>query len=157
MSPLRGWVRDASAAALLSVMFGAGCAERPRPSADASNPPAASTQVAVRPAQPCDSATTQLAMTACHAQAAKDAEALEETRYSAARQALQTKAATDQIGPLEAAEQAWKQYRDAECTAAAGLYAGGSIAGLITADCRARLASERAAELKTVYLDWAAQ
>jgi uncharacterized protein YecT (DUF1311 family) len=96
-------------------------------------------------------------MTACRAQVAKEAEALEEGRYAAAMQALETKGATDQRGLLEAAEQQWREYRDAQCQAAAGLYGGGSMAPMVTADCRARLAGQRAAELKAVYLDWAAQ
>ena len=105
---------------------------------------------------PCDTARTQLAMTSCRNEAARRAEAAEADLYARAIAALKQKGTAAQVGALESAERKWRDYRDATCQGAADLYAGGSLAGFALVDCRARLASARAAELQADYLDWAA-
>jgi uncharacterized protein YecT (DUF1311 family) len=96
-------------------------------------------------------------MTACQAEEAKRADSLEIEQYGAARQALESKGAAVQVPLLDSAEQAWKSYRDAQCEAEAGLYAGGSAAPMMKVVCQGRMARSRTEELKQVYEEWARQ
>jgi uncharacterized protein YecT (DUF1311 family) len=93
-------------------------------------------------------------MTFCHLEEAKRAEATEAERYGQAVEAFKRKGSPEQSRALEVAEQKWKDYRDAECQVAASLHAGGSLANMVEADCRTRLANARTATLKLVYVDW---
>jgi uncharacterized protein YecT (DUF1311 family) len=54
---------------------------------------------------------------------------------------------------LMKAQQAWEQYRDLDCQAAYGTYAGGTMAGAEFAACKAHLTTERVAELKRIYAE----
>jgi uncharacterized protein YecT (DUF1311 family) len=77
---------------------------------------------------------------------------LETKRYAEAVKVLSARGVPGESRTLEAAERQWKEYRDAECEAASALFKGGSAEPMIAADCRARLATQRAAELQVVYL-----
>lgn len=146
----------------LCVILAVGCVRHP----DTANERVQGSQVQVatqppppRPpaAQVCDSAKTQLEMTACRTELAEQAEAVEAESYDKALAALKSKNAIEHVGMLNSAEQKWKDYRDAQCQAAGTLYSDGSAAPMIRADCRARLANERVVELRAVYQDWMAQ
>lgn len=137
---------------------GAGCKSKvsdPPPPVQQAVTPA--TPASSAPADPCDSIATQVGMNACYGQKAKLADSLEQAAFTAARNALKGKGADDRVAQLEAAEQAWAAYRDAECQAEAGLNEGGSVVPLVIATCRAGLADRRAEELKEVYQEWAKQ
>ena len=60
-------------------------------------------------------------------------------------------AATSREG-LRKAERAWVAYRDANCDAEVATHAGGSIAPTVLLMCRIKLARERMAEIKRIYL-----
>jgi len=149
-------------AATLLALAALACAGacRPRTHAPAQEPERGrAAQVAAPAAQtdPCDTVANQLALTSCRGEGARRAEAAEAERYARALGVLRQKGAASQAVALERAEQKWKDYRDATCQAAADLYAGGSVAGLILVDCRARLATARAAELRAIYPDEASR
>lgn len=107
--------------------------------------------------EPCDSAVTQLELTMCRAELAQRAEQRLTERYAAAVQALEAKGRNDLVGRLDRSQHAWAGYRDSHCEAIRALYEGGSAAAMIEADCRGRLAQERARELDSTYLDWASR
>jgi len=54
---------------------------------------------------------------------------------------------------LKRAETAWEAYRDANCTFASDLFRGGSMQGLVVAECQTRLAEERIEELEELRQD----
>ena len=141
-----------SLGALAVVLLALGCPSRTETVPGGSDTTRSQTAPA---AQACDSARTQVDITACQTRAATDAEAEEDARYARAVDAIKQKGTAEQSAALANGEAKWKDYRDTHCRAAAGLYAGGSVAGTVGAVCRARLANERAVELKAVYLDWA--
>ena len=53
---------------------------------------------------------------------------------------------------LLASQRAWLAFRDRECVVEGGELAGGSAQGMVIANCRARLTTERTAQLAT--LEW---
>ena len=139
------------------ALLAAGCS-RPQPAsnqqaADApSRPPAAAPAPAAQ-ADPCASAANQLELNLCKAAHARRADSLEVAQYDSATRWLKQRQAADRLPLLDASDQAWKVYREAQCKAEAGGYAGGSLAPTILADCQARLANLRAEELKKVYAE----
>ncbi|MCB9655844.1 MAG: DUF1311 domain-containing protein [Deltaproteobacteria bacterium] len=92
-------------------------------------------------------------MTLCRVEAANRTESLEAERYTRALLALGAKGDVELARTLEVIEQKWKDYRDAHCRTVGSMYAEGSMTTMIVADCRSRLAGERAAELGVVYLE----
>lgn len=54
---------------------------------------------------------------------------------------------------LIAAQNAWLQYREAECKAVAGAYEGGSMEPMQSAACYLSLNTQRAKELHMIYVD----
>jgi hypothetical protein len=52
---------------------------------------------------------------------------------------------------LVQAQRAWKEYRDRDCQAAYGMYAGGTMAGTAYLACKTRLTNQRLEELKRIY------
>lgn len=52
---------------------------------------------------------------------------------------------------LKKAETAWATYRDAECAYEASIYLGGSLAKVVSADCRLRLTATHAIDLNREY------
>ena len=51
------------------------------------------------------------------------------------------------------AQDAWTQYRETHCQAVAAVYAGGSMAPMQEAHCRADLAAQRTRALETILAD----
>ena len=97
----------------------------------------------------CRAAKTQREIEECAATGLADANAQLERAY------------TKHVGALEGedrerlvqAERAWEHYRDLDCRAAEGVYAGGTMAATEVAACKARLARERLAELERIYAE----
>ena len=48
------------------------------------------------------------------------------------------------------AQRAWITHRDTQCAAEGGRYAGGTMQGMVIAQCKTRLTRERTAELKAM-------
>jgi uncharacterized protein YecT (DUF1311 family) len=93
---------------------------------------------------PCSAATSQAQLNRCWAnQADKAAQ-----RLNAALDAALAK--TTARDPVQAAQEKWKEYRDAECDAVAALYEGGSMQPMQRSACIVHLTNERIAELKNV-------
>lgn len=143
--------------ALGLVLFGTSCA-RPGPRSDqptdsTTAAPAAPPAGPAAQADPCDSATSQMAINACKAALAARSDSLELAQYDVATAWLKQRGATDRIPLLEASEQAWKAYREAQCKAEGGGYAGGSLAPTIIADCRTKLTRLRTEELRRAYAE----
>lgn len=92
----------------------------------------------------CSDALNQRDLDACTARAAAADDAREERAY----QAMLTAAAPDLRPALRRAETAWRAYREAECRAEMGRYAGGSIAPTEYSVCRSALAEERMRRLR---------
>jgi uncharacterized protein YecT (DUF1311 family) len=107
--------------------------------------------------QPCDSATTQLAMTTCWSNAATEAEARESAELAKTLALVKQKGTAAQANALAAAEEKWKAYRDAQCEADASFFAGGSVAPATAAICRTQLANERRSTLELIDRDWSAR
>jgi uncharacterized protein YecT (DUF1311 family) len=89
----------------------------------------------------------------CKAGQARTSDSLEGIGYSAAYGWLKKRKSLDQLPLLEASEQAWKAYRESQCKAEGGAYAGGSLAPTIVADCMARENRLRLELLQRVYRD----
>ena len=102
-------------------------------------------------ADPCASATTQLALNACWGEQARVSDSLETAQLQVAIEYLKARKQADAVTALEAAEQAWKLYVDAQCKAEMAAYAGGSAAPMIGAGCRRRESRARIGLLREVY------
>ncbi|HSB53838.1 MAG TPA: lysozyme inhibitor LprI family protein [Gemmatimonadales bacterium] len=149
----RGWVWASGMMVTLAV---AGCS-RPDPALDqpagtSAAPPQAAVAASAQ-ADPCGTATSQMELNLCKAAQARTADSLEGLEYNAATAWLKKRKSLDQVPLLDASEQAWKAYRDAQCKAEGGVYAGGSLAPTIVADCQARENRLRLELLKRVYAD----
>jgi len=92
----------------------------------------------------CATAQTQLAMNTCWAAAANTSD----HQVSVAYAHLLAKASGSERTLLTAAQNAWKTYRETECKAAGGVYAGGSMQPMEVSVCRDRLNRARLADLK---------
>lgn len=62
---------------------------------------------------------------------------------------LRTKLGPESRARLQAAEEAWIRFRDRECAFIGGPTTGGSINGMIIAQCQARLTLVRVKDLET--------
>ena len=93
---------------------------------------------------PCSTATSQAQLNRCWANQADKAE----RRLSAALDSALAK--TTVRSTAETAQEKWKEYRDAECTAVAALYEGGSMQPMQHSACLVHLTNERIAELKNI-------
>lgn len=113
--------------------------------------PAAVPVPAADTTDPCDSATTQLAINACYAEQARISDSLEAAQFRVASEYLKNRAQADALKALDAAEQAWKAFVDAQCRAEAAVYAGGSAVPMIQAGCRRRENRARIGVLREVY------
>jgi uncharacterized protein YecT (DUF1311 family) len=72
-------------------------------------------------------------------------------------EAVKHKGTAEQAAAIAVAEEKWKAYREAQCRADAGFYAGGSAAAAAAAVCRTRIAEDRTSALERTYLDWTAR
>ena len=61
---------------------------------------------------------------------------------------LRTRLGPESRGRLQAAEEAWIRFRDRECAFIGGPTTGGSIHGMIVAQCQARLSLARVKDLE---------
>lgn len=100
---------------------------------------------------PCAGATTQLAINSCYAEQARVSDSLEAAQFQVASTYLKNRDQPDALKALDAAEQTWKIFVDAQCRAEAAAYAGGSAAPMIQAGCRRRENRARIAVLREVY------
>lgn len=100
----------------------------------------------------CADAESQLALNFCLADLANKAEKREANQHLKLKDELSRKSTPDMLKAFELAEAKWREYRDAECTAAESLYAGGSIAPTVNSECRIRLADQRTSELKKAFV-----
>ena len=99
----------------------------------------------------CADAQSQLALNFCFAELANKAEKREANEHLKLKDDLSRKSTPDMVKAFELAETKWRDYRDAECSAAESLYAGGSIAPMVNSDCRIRLADQRTLELQRAF------
>ncbi|MEG3176360.1 lysozyme inhibitor LprI family protein [Sphingomonas sp. RB3P16] len=53
-------------------------------------------------------------------------------------------------GALLESQRAWLKYRDTQCVVEGGVYAGGSMQPMVSAQCRATLTRARTAQLKAL-------
>lgn len=109
------------------------------------------------PGDPCDSASTQLYLTACYGEAARRAELQVTEEYAAAVRAVQAKGVPELTPLLEESQRRWESYRDAHCEFARAMFSGGSLAPMVAANCRMQLAKGRVDHLKALYRDWSAR
>ena len=132
-------------ATLVSALVCGGC-ERQSAGAAPQQPQTAA-------AEPCPDADTQAEMTSCWSQQAQEAERAVAEAQRGITVRLTEDRDSDSATRFERAQAQWAAYRDAHCEAVAHLSEGGSIAPLQLAQCRARMARERGAELKLVLDD----
>ena len=110
---------------------------------------------AAPPKSPCAEAQTQLAMSICWSNLAKNRERRVETRFSQLAAKLDRKNYPERAAAFEESQAKWRAYRDAHCRAVERLYGEGSTAPMQGASCRVRLAERREAELKSILSDLA--
>ena len=115
--------------------------------------PAASGAPAPARAGPRDSAETQADMTRCWADEQRTAERQSEEALTRTVDWLRGRDQGDAAARFEKAHAAWAIYRDAHCQAVAAVYAGGSMAPMQEAQCRAVLAAQRTRALETILED----
>jgi uncharacterized protein YecT (DUF1311 family) len=125
-------------------------AAAPAPSASA-----ASQQVgaSAQTPDPCQRIEAQAELSKCWGDAANRAEARSREAYQKVVAWLGKRDQADVVKMVEEAQSRWEDYRDAQCEAAAGVYDGGSIAPMAEAQCKARLAEQRARELDAMMAD----
>lgn len=70
-------------------------------------------------------------------------------QLNAAYTKLRTRLGPESRARLQAAEEAWIRFRDRECAFIGGPTTGGSINGMIVAQCQARLTLVRVKDLET--------
>lgn len=142
------------AAMLLVVVAGAGSAQQ-----------RATTAAQAAPANPCDAASTQIAMNECSAEQYKKADAHLNIVYTNLLRLLQKDAGhaqqqsggerrkpeTPVVGKLKAAQRQWIRYRDLHCGAVRAQYEGGTISPLMFMECMTEATNHRIEELKHGY------
>ncbi|UUV05702.1 lysozyme inhibitor LprI family protein [Ruegeria sp. YS9] len=103
------------------------------------------------PALECSGAGSQVEIGACVGQAETNvAAAMTEALGFAADAARDLDDVTGRalaLPALEASQEAWKAYRDAQCEAVGASYGGGSGTGIAVSSCRVELGRARVAEL----------
>ena len=99
----------------------------------------------------CGAAETQADLTRCWGEVAERNERRVDELFAAVKGSLMER---DQAGPwLDDAQTLWRRYRDMQCEGVATLHRGGSAAAMQVANCRARLADQRATELGALLSD----
>ncbi len=103
------------------------------------------------PALECVGASSQIEVGACVARMESDVAAAVTAAYGFAAEAavdLDSVTGRDVARPaLDAAQDAWTRYRDAQCEAVGASFGGGSGTGIAISSCRIELGRARAAEL----------
>ena len=115
--------------------------------------PAATGAAAPAVAGPCDSAETQADMTRCWADEQRTAERRSDEALTRAVEWLRGRDQGDAAARFEKGHAAWAAYREAHGQAVAAVYAGGSMAPMQEAQCRADLAAQRTRALETILAD----
>jgi uncharacterized protein YecT (DUF1311 family) len=98
---------------------------------------------------PCRSGGTTVKETNCFYEAASKANVELNGLYTG----IQARLAPNERNELQVAQRLWLGFREANCVAERGLYAGGSASSMVYAACLEADARERIRELKTIY-DW---
>ena len=142
--------RGGRVAVVLLAMALAGCKGETAP--PDRTPPAAATlpaEHAAAPVQgPCDAAATQLELTRCWTDARHAAESKAQADFAAMAALVHRRNDTDLDRQFQTADERWTAYVEAQCSAQAALYKGGSMAALEDAHCRADLAEQRRRQLE---------
>ncbi|HYP15502.1 MAG TPA: lysozyme inhibitor LprI family protein [Bryobacteraceae bacterium] len=114
---------------------------------------------AANPAAPkssrCAQAKTQLALTSCWANLAKDADKRLDVRSKELASKLEQIRDSALTSSFQGTQEKWQAYRDSHCSSVESLYGGGSMAPMQGSICRLRLSEAREAELKSVLADMA--
>jgi uncharacterized protein YecT (DUF1311 family) len=105
---------------------------------------------ASEPSDPCETARNQAEMTTCWTTQAKDAQAAMNTRYKEVINAVEVKKDTQLLSLTKQSQEAWEQYKQAQCKLEAAQFEGGSKAAMTMAICEQRLATSREQELKAI-------
>ncbi len=92
-------------------------------------------------------------MTRCWADEQRTAERRSDEALASAVEWLRGRDQADAAARFEKAHAAWATYRDTHCQAIAKVYAGGSMAPMQEAQCRAGLAAQRTRALETILAD----
>ena len=116
------------------------------------------------PADPCDSAQTQMEISNCQDTQARKSEVKLAGLYRQIQKAAQARMAEREgvlksheatvLEKLKTAQLAWTHYRDAQCDAAEQQFEGGTIAPSVGAGCRRTLAEQRIKELHDTYASY---
>ena len=104
-------------------------------------------------AGPCDDARTQGEMTRCFAGLAERNERALDDEYESLLARLDRPETQDVLALIEDGQAKWTSYRDGHCAALSALWKGGSMRPMQEAACRAMLAEQRRATLRTVAVD----
>ena len=111
---------------------------------------------------PCNNALTQSELNSCSAENAKRADAVMNDLYKKVRSSMakELNESTDDfsrkklaagLAKLKVAQNAWLNYRDLHCGAAAAETWGGSMQPMVTAQCVTETTKHRIAEIKSAY------
>jgi uncharacterized protein YecT (DUF1311 family) len=96
-------------------------------------------------AENCASATTQLQLNQCAADQAKQSDAALNAAYATIRKRLKDDPAATKL--LVTAQRAWIGFRDSECAFSSSATVGGSMNGMVNAECLDALTRKRLVEL----------
>ena len=104
------------------------------------------TAIAGQQADPCKSRANQLELTQCaEGQFSASDKVLTETYRK-----LLADLDDEHRGLLQKAQRAWVGFRDADCDLDASVAIGGSMHGMLVADCRTAMTNTRVKDLKTL-------
>jgi uncharacterized protein YecT (DUF1311 family) len=107
----------------------------------------ASAQHMNAPDAPCQGPASNAEATACFISASKAADEQLNKIYARIREVL----SADEQNDLQAAQDLWLRFRNANCSAERNLYAGGSAAPMVYAACTDANTRQRTTDLKAVY------
>lgn len=98
----------------------------------------------------CEGSNTQAELNACAAREARRADA----ELNAVYRAVIAREAGAAEARIRAGQRAWIAYRDAWCTAAAGVYEGGSMQPMVHGFCLAELTRAQTEQLRRLDLEY---
>ena len=126
----------------------------PPPPQPAPQPSTTPTPQTASPAlDPCDKAETQAELNSCWSNEQREAERRADESFATVSDWLRRREQAGVLKMFEEAQAKWADYRDAHCSAVAGVYEGGSMAPMQEAHCRADLAESRRRALETAMSD----
>jgi uncharacterized protein YecT (DUF1311 family) len=105
---------------------------------------------ASEPNDPCESARNQAEMNACWSIQVKEALAAVKTRYQEAVNTVESKKDSQLLALTKQSQEAWEQYKQAQCKLEAAQSDGGSMATMTQAICEQRIARNREQELRII-------